>query len=81
MHSAPRHTERGLGDAEVREYFALTRTAFPDQRNKPLALHHGDDAVIVEFLLAGTHLGSFRGLPATGHAARHSSAAAPAEHC
>jgi hypothetical protein len=29
-------------------------------------MHHADDAVIVEFDLMGTHLGSFRGLPATG---------------
>jgi hypothetical protein len=31
-------------------------------------LHHADDAVIVEFDLLGTHLGSFRGLPPTGRA-------------
>lgn len=54
------------GEAEVRRYFAETRTAFPDQRNEPIALHHADDAVIVELKLLGTHTGSFRGLPATG---------------
>ena len=47
-------------------YFEETRTAFPDQRNELIALHHSDDAVIVEAMLYGTHLGSFRGLPATG---------------
>jgi steroid delta-isomerase-like uncharacterized protein len=56
------------GEAEVREYFAETRRAFPDQRNEPIALHHSDDAVIVEFILLGTHEGSFRGLPPTGRA-------------
>jgi steroid delta-isomerase-like uncharacterized protein len=54
------------GRAEVERYFDETRTAFPDQRNELLALHHSDDAVLVEAMLYGTHLGSFRGLPATG---------------
>jgi steroid delta-isomerase-like uncharacterized protein len=54
------------GEAEVREYFAETRAAFPDQRNELIALHHADDAVIAEFWLRGTHEGGFRGLPATG---------------
>ena len=54
------------GEEEVREYFAETRAAFPDQRNELIALHHADDAVIVEFWLRGTHEGRFRGLPATG---------------
>ena len=58
------------GEAEVRRYYAETRAAFPDQRNELLALHHADDAVIVEFDLLGTHLGPLRGLPATGRAFR-----------
>ena len=54
------------GDVEVMDYYRETRRAFPDQRNEVIALHHADDAVIVEFTLLGTHLGPFRGLPATG---------------
>jgi steroid delta-isomerase-like uncharacterized protein len=54
------------GEAEVAAYFDETRTAFPDQRNELIALHHADDAVIVEAMLYGTHLGPFRGLPPTG---------------
>ena len=54
------------GEAEVAHYFDETRTAFPDQRNELIALHHSDDAVFAEAWLYGTHLGSFRGLPATG---------------
>ena len=54
------------GEAEVRAYFAETRAAFPDQANEPLAFHHADDAVVVEFVLRGTHLGPLRGLPPTG---------------
>ena len=54
------------GEQEVRAYFAETRAAFPDQTNEPLAFHHSDEAVVVEFLLRGTHLGPLRGLPPTG---------------
>jgi steroid delta-isomerase-like uncharacterized protein len=58
------------GEQEVLAYFAESRTAFPDQRNELIALHHADDAVIVEFELLGTHLGPLRSLPPTGRAFR-----------
>jgi len=58
------------GEEEVRAYFAESRTAFPDQRNELIALHHADDAVIVEFWLLGTHLGPLRALPPTGREVR-----------
>jgi steroid delta-isomerase-like uncharacterized protein len=54
------------GPEEVMAYFTETRTAFPDQRNELLALHHAGDAVVVEAMLYGTHDGPYRGLPATG---------------
>jgi steroid delta-isomerase-like uncharacterized protein len=54
------------GKGAVARYFEETRSAFPDQRNELIALHHADDAVIAEFILKGTHKGSFRGLPPTG---------------
>jgi steroid delta-isomerase-like uncharacterized protein len=54
------------GPQEVAAYFEETRTAFPDQRNELIALHHSDDAVIVEAMLYGTHDGPYRGLPPTG---------------
>jgi steroid delta-isomerase-like uncharacterized protein len=54
------------GPDEVMAYFEESRTAFPDQRNELIALHHADDAVIVEANLYGTHLGPLRGLPPTG---------------
>ena len=41
------------GEGEVARYFEETRAAFPDQRNELIALHHADDAVIVEFDLKG----------------------------
>ena len=56
------------GPDEVARYFQETRTAFPDQRNELIALHHADDAVIVEANLYGTHRGPLRGLPPTGRA-------------
>lgn len=54
------------GEQEVAEYFRITRTAFPDQRNELIALHHGDDCVVAEFDLRGTHQGELRGIPPTG---------------
>jgi steroid delta-isomerase-like uncharacterized protein len=67
----PRYELIGTGDVydgpeEVARYFEETRTAFPDQRNELIALHHADDAVFVEAMLYGTHDGPFRGLPPTG---------------
>jgi steroid delta-isomerase-like uncharacterized protein len=67
----PRYELIGTGDVydgpeEVGRYFEETRTAFPDQRNEVIAMHHADDAVCVEAWVRGTHLGPFRGLPATG---------------
>src|SRR3954452_5282387 len=54
------------GPEEVSRYFKETRTAFPDQRNELIALHHSDDAVLVEAILRGTHDGPLRTLPPTG---------------
>ena len=54
------------GPEEVMDYFEETRRAFPDQRNELLALHHADDAVLVEAVIRGTHKGPLRSLPPTG---------------
>ena len=54
------------GEEEVRGYFAMTREAFPDQRNEIIQLHHMDDGVAAEFTLKGTHKGELRGMPPTG---------------
>jgi steroid delta-isomerase-like uncharacterized protein len=58
------------GSADVARYYQETRAAFPDQRNELIALHHADDAVIIEFDLLGTHDGVFRGVPPTGRSFR-----------
>lgn len=54
----------------VREYFRESRTAFPDQRNELIAMHHADDAVISEFWLLGTHSGPLLGMAPTGRSFR-----------
>ena len=54
------------GPEEVSAYFDETRRAFPDQRNELIALHHSDDAVLVEAIIRGTHKGPLRSLPPTG---------------
>jgi steroid delta-isomerase-like uncharacterized protein len=54
------------GEAAVRAYFKESRTAFPDQRNELIAMHHADDAVVVEFWLLGTHRGPLLGIAPTG---------------
>ena len=58
------------GEAEVREYFRVSRAAFPDQRNELISLRHSDDAVIVELWLLGTHSGALGALGPTGRAFR-----------
>jgi steroid delta-isomerase-like uncharacterized protein len=67
----PRYELVGTGDVydgpeEVARYFEETRVAFPDQENEVIAIHHADDAVLVEAWVRGTHLGPYRGLPPTG---------------
>jgi steroid delta-isomerase-like uncharacterized protein len=54
------------GPEEVAAYFEESRTAFPDQRNELISLHHADDAVLVEAIIRGTHEGPLRSLPPTG---------------
>ncbi|MGH7804954.1 MAG: ester cyclase [Candidatus Binatia bacterium] len=54
------------GEVAVREYFRESRSAFPDQRNELIALHHLDDGVLVEFWLLGTHEGPLMGFEPTG---------------
>ncbi|HJW69294.1 MAG TPA: nuclear transport factor 2 family protein [Candidatus Binatia bacterium] len=39
------------GEEAVRQYYAASRTAFPDQRNEIHALRHADDAVLVDAIV------------------------------
>jgi steroid delta-isomerase-like uncharacterized protein len=54
------------GGAQVKSFLEETFAAFPDMQLATHALHHTDAGVIVEAELTGTHLGAWRGLPATG---------------
>ena len=58
------------GEDEVRQYFTLSRTPFPDQRNELVSIRSTDDAVVVELDLLGTHLGPLAGAEPTGRTFR-----------
>jgi steroid delta-isomerase-like uncharacterized protein len=58
------------GEDEVRHYFELSRTPFPDQRNELVSMRSTEDGVVVELDLLGTHLGPLRGVAPTGRTFR-----------
>jgi len=62
------------GPDEVRHYYEVTRRYFPDMHFEVIALHHGDDAVVCEVWMSGTHLGSGPEFEATGRRFRCRSA-------
>jgi steroid delta-isomerase-like uncharacterized protein len=55
-----------LGREEVRTFYAQTLAALPDMTIDVRRRYVADEAVIVEVIIAGHHLGPWRGLPATG---------------
>lgn len=59
------------GDVAVEGFLRETGAAFPDFRFELHAMHHADDAVLVEVDFLGTHQGAWRGLPATGRRVRY----------
>src|SRR5215470_20354240 len=50
----------------VRSYYEQLMTALPDLEIQVQQQHVTDDHVLLEVLICGTHLGPWRGLPATG---------------
>lgn len=58
------------------ERLAVSRAAFPDQKFDIQGLFTSDDAVVMTWLWAGTHLGDIPGFPATGDPIRMSGATA-----
>jgi len=58
--------ERHDGIAAVREYYAALFRAAPDLHVEVKNRHVSDDAIVLEVMITGTHLGAWRGLPATG---------------
>jgi steroid delta-isomerase-like uncharacterized protein len=57
------HYEGGIG---VRLFYDQLMKALPDLEIEIQRWHVTDDAVLVEVVIRGTHLGQWRGLPATG---------------
>ncbi len=58
------------GPEEVAGYYRSSRAAFPDQRNADVVLTYGEDTVVAEFDLLGTHLGPLGTLAPTGRSFR-----------
>jgi len=58
--------ERHVGHAAVREYYRSMLVAAPDLHIAIQRAHSTSDGVILEVVISGTHLGAWRGLPATG---------------
>ena len=54
------------GRQEVRGFYAQLLRALPDLRIDVRRRHASDEAVILEVIIRGRHLGGWRGLPATG---------------
>jgi steroid delta-isomerase-like uncharacterized protein len=50
----------------VRQFYEQLMKALPDLEIKVQRQHVTEDAILVEVVIRGTHLGSWRGLPATG---------------
>lgn len=56
------------------ERLSISRAAFPDQRFDIQSLYADDEAVVMTWLWAATHMGDIPGFPATGQAIRMSGA-------
>jgi steroid delta-isomerase-like uncharacterized protein len=54
------------GAEEVRRYYEMTASIFPDLSYELISRHHADDTVIAELWMSGTHRGSRPGFEATG---------------
>ena len=54
------------GAESVHQLLAGMFAAFPDFHVAVLRVHHAEEAVVVEFVVTGTHGGPFAGLDATG---------------
>jgi steroid delta-isomerase-like uncharacterized protein len=58
--------EHYKGASGVREFYEQIMKALPDLQIDVQRRHVGDEAVILEVIIRGTHLGPWRGLPPTG---------------
>src|SRR6266496_107873 len=58
--------EHYQGSNGVRQFYEQLMEALPDLQIEVKRRHVSDDAILVEVIIRGTHLGAWRGLPATG---------------
>ncbi|HXF13387.1 MAG TPA: ester cyclase [Terriglobales bacterium] len=58
--------EHYKGSAGVRQFYEQLMKAMPDLKIEILNRHVTDEAIVLEVMIRGTHLGPWRGLPATG---------------
>lgn len=58
------------GRAAVQDYYESLLAAMPDLQIEITNRHVAEGAVIIEVIITGTHLGAWRGLPATGRRLR-----------
>ena len=54
------------GASGVRQFYEQLMMALPDLKIDVLRRHVSDDAILLEVMIRGTHLGAWRGLPPTG---------------
>ena len=59
-------SEHHEGRDGVRHFYSQLMSALPDLQIEVKRLHVTDDAILMEVMIRGTHLGAWRGLPATG---------------
>jgi steroid delta-isomerase-like uncharacterized protein len=64
------YDEHHRGSGQVRLYYERLMRALPDLRIEVQKRHATDEVVILECVISGTHLGEWRGLPATGRHVR-----------
>lgn len=62
--------DRRSGHDQVREYYAELLTALPDLTIDVRHRHVSEEAIVLEVEIRGTHLGAWRGLPATGRSVK-----------
>ena len=55
-----------IGRQEVRAFYTQLLRAMPDLHIDIRRRHSSEDAVVLEVIIRGRHLGAWRGLPATG---------------
>jgi steroid delta-isomerase-like uncharacterized protein len=60
------HGEHYEGRNGVRLFYEQLMMALPDLEIEVQRRHVADDAILVEVMVRGTHMGGWRGLPATG---------------